>query len=102
MEEEIQNPHPGIILKEEFLDEIGLSMTKLAASIAVPTNRISSIVNGLRRISADTDLRLSKYFGLSEGYWLRLQNQFDLMEAKRKSADSLINIRPHQYEEQSL
>ena len=83
MEKEIRNPHPGIILKEEFLDELGMSMTKLAEAIAVPTNRISSIVKGLRGIIADTDLRLSKYFGLSEGYWLRLQNQFDLMEAKR-------------------
>jgi len=83
MKREMRNPHPGIILKEEFLDEIGMSMTKLATAMGVPTNRISSIVKGVRRITADTDLRLSGYFGLSEGYWLRLQNQFDLMEAKR-------------------
>lgn len=61
---EIQNPHPGIILKEEFLDEIGLSMSKLAVAINVPKNRIHHIVKGTRGISADTDLRLSIFFGL--------------------------------------
>ena len=100
MEKEIRNPHPGVILKEEFLDEIGMSMTKLAAAIAVPTNRISSIVKGVRKITADTDLRLSKYFGLSEGYWLRLQNQFDLMEAKRKGEITFGHIQPYQYKKQ--
>ena len=102
MEKEIRNPHPGIILKEEFLDELELSMTKLAGAISVPTNRISAIVKGLRRITADTDLRLSKYFGLSEGYWLRLQNQFDLMEAKRVGKTSFRHIQPYQYEEHSV
>lgn len=102
MSKEIANPHPGVILKVEFLDEIGMSMTKLAKEIAVPTNRISSIVKGVRRITADTDLRLSKYFGLSEGYWLRLQNQFDLMEAKRAGNSSLGYIQPYKYEEQSV
>lgn len=99
MEKEIRNPHPGVILKEEFLDELGISMTKLATAIAVPTNRISFIVKGLRRITADTDLRLSKYFGLSEGYWLRLQIQFDLMEAKRAGKTSYGHIQPYHYKE---
>ena len=91
MNQQIRNPHPGIILKEDFLKEYGLSMRKLASAIDVPTNRISEIVKGSRRITADTDLRLSLYFGLSEGFWLRLQNSFDLMEAKRllKSKGSL-------------
>ena len=99
MEKDISNPHPGIILKQEFLDEIGMSMTKLAKAITVSTNRISAIVKGVRRITADTDLRLSRYFGLSEGYWLRLQNRFDLMEAKRSDDLSFRHIKPYQYEE---
>jgi addiction module HigA family antidote len=96
MNQQIRNPHPGIILKEDFLKEYGLSMRKLASAIDVPTNRISEIVKGSRRITADTDLRLSLYFGLSEGFWLRLQNSFDLMEAKRllKSKGSLKRIKP--------
>ena len=102
MKKEITNPHPGIILKEEFLNEIGMSMTKLAKAIAVPTNRISLIVKGVRRITADTDLRLSKYFGLSEGYWLRLQIRFDLMEAKRNDDSSFRHIQPYQYQEHSV
>ena len=83
MKTEIKNPHPGDILKFEFLDELEISMSQLAAAVDVPRNRITQIVKGHRGITADTDLRLSKYFGLSEGYWLRLQNQYDLMEAKR-------------------
>jgi addiction module HigA family antidote len=96
MNQQIRNPHPGIILKEDFLQAYGLSMRKLASAIDVPTNRISEIVKGSRRITADTDLRLSLYFGLSEGFWLRLQNSFDLMEAKRqlKLKGSLKRIKP--------
>jgi addiction module HigA family antidote len=80
---QLRNPHPGEILKEEFLKEIGLSQNQLADELHVPRNRIHGIVNGTRAITADTDLRLAKFFGLSEGYWLRLQNAYDLMEAKR-------------------
>ena len=98
MDKDLKNPHPGIILKEEFLDELGMSMTKLAEAIGVPRNRIHHIVKGTRGITADTDLRLSRFFGLSEGYWLRLQNQFDLMEAKRASA-SFQGIKPYQFRE---
>lgn len=93
MKIDIVNPHPGVILKKEFLDELGFSMSQLATDIDVPRNRISQLVKGERRVSADTDLRLSRYFGLSEGYWLRLQNQYDLMEAKR-SHGSYDNIKP--------
>lgn len=78
----LHNPHPGEILKMEFLDEIGMSQNKLGASIGVPPNRIHAIVKGTRDITADTDLRLCKFFGLSEGYFLRLQNAYDTMEAK--------------------
>lgn len=89
----LKNPHPGEILKEEFLEEIGMSQNSLAESIGVPTNRIHAIVKGTRSITADTDLRLAKFFGLSEGYWLRLQNAYDLLEAKRSLKVKLSKIR---------
>ena len=98
MDKQIRNPHPGIILTEEFLDELDMSMSKLAEAIGVPKNRIHHIVKGRRGITADTDLRLCRYFGLSEGFWLRLQNQYDLMEAKRGKV-SLSSIKPYQYQE---
>lgn len=101
MDKLIRNPHPGIILKEEFLDELGLSVSKLAESIGVDRSRIHHIVKGQRGITADTDLRLSRFFGLSEGFWLRLQNQFDLREAKREK-DSFTFIQPYQYHEKRI
>jgi antitoxin HigA-1 len=63
---------PGEILKEEFLNEIGVSQNQLAQAIGVPGNRIHAIFNGTRDITADTDLRLCKFFGLTDGYFLRL------------------------------
>lgn len=75
MEKQIINPHPGIILKEAFLDKLGLSKAKLSDAIQVPCKCIHLIIKGQRGITADTDLRLSLYFGLCEGYWLQLQNQ---------------------------
>jgi addiction module HigA family antidote len=65
-------PHPGEILKEELLNEIGVSQNQLAQAIGVPGNRIHAIFNGTRGITADTDLRLCKFFGLTDGYFLRL------------------------------
>lgn len=90
----LQNPHPGEILAEEFLRELALSQNALARAIGVPANRIHAIVNGSRNITADTDLRLCRFFGLSEGYFLRLQNAFDMLEAKRKLAGMLARIKP--------
>jgi addiction module HigA family antidote len=92
----LRNPHPGEILKEEFLDEIGLSQNQLAQAIGVPGNRIHAIVNGTRDITGDTDLRLCKFFGLSDGYFLRLQNAYDMLEAKRRIAAQLAKIKPYQ------
>src|SRR5229473_8587111 len=80
--DELHNPHPGEILKLEFLNEIGLSQNQLAQAIGVPGNRIHAIVNGTRNITGDTDLRLCRFFGLSEGYFLRLQNAYDILQAK--------------------
>ena len=93
---QLRNPHPGEILKQEFLNEIGLSQNQLARAIGVPPNRIHAVVNGTRDITADTDLRLCKFFGLSEGYFLRLQNAYDTMEARRRIAPKLAKIRPYQ------
>jgi addiction module HigA family antidote len=90
----VHNPHPGEILKEEFLNEIGMSQNQLANAIGVPPNRIHAIVNGTRDITADTDLRLCKFFDLSEGYFLRLQNAYDMMEAKRRISNKVAKIKP--------
>ena len=94
-EELLHNPKVGEILKEEFLEEIGMSQNALAKAIGVPSNRIHAIVNGTRRVTADTDLRLCRFFGLSEGYFLRLQNAYELMEAKRKLGKVLAEIQPY-------
>ncbi len=85
----------GEILQHEFMDELGLSQNALARAIDVPANRIHAIVHNLRRITADTDLRLCRFFGLSEGYFLRLQMSCELMSAKRDLAGVISNIAPH-------
>ena len=82
--------HPGEILLEEFLKPIGLSQYKLANDISVPPRRINEIVLGKRSISPDTALRLSRYFGLSEQFWLNLQMRYDLETEKDHLADRLV------------
>lgn len=94
MIEYIEIPHIGEVLQEEFLEPLGLSQNALAKAIKVPSNRINAIVKGQRGITADTDLRLCKYFRLSEGYFLRLQANFELLESKRKIEVDLLNIIP--------
>ena len=74
---------PGEILREESMRPLGISITALARDIAVPANRISQIVNGKRALSADTALRLGKYFGVSPEIWLDLQSDYDLRLARR-------------------
>ena len=91
----LRNLHPGEILKAQFLEEIGLSQNQLARGIGVPPNRIHAIVNGTRGVTADTDLRLCKFFGLSEGYFLHLQNAFDTLKAKRRVAKDIAKIKPY-------
>jgi addiction module HigA family antidote len=91
----LHNPHVGEYLKTELLDELNLSQNALAKAIGVPPNRINAIVNGTRRITADTDLRLCKYFGLSEGFWLRLQNSYETREAKRTIEKQIARIKPY-------
>lgn len=92
----LHNPHPGEILRKEFLEEIGMSQNRLAHEIGVPPNRIHAIVNGARDVTADTDLRLCRFFRLSEGYFLRLQNAFDTLEAKRKLKGRIERIKPYE------
>ena len=86
--------HPGEILREEFLLPMGISNYRLAKEIGVPQQRISEIVAGRRSITADTDLCLCKFFGLSEGYWLRGQMRFDTEMAKDAIVDVLAQIKP--------
>jgi addiction module HigA family antidote len=76
--------HPGEILMEEFLKPLGISQYKLAKDISVPARRINEIVHGKRSITADTALRLSRYFNLSERFWLNLQARYDLEVEKDK------------------
>ena len=81
--------HPGAILLEEFLIPLGISQTTLASDLGVPVGRIHEIVNGNRSITADTALRLSRYFGLSDRYWMNLQVRFDVEREKDRLKDRL-------------
>lgn len=85
---------PGELLKEEFLVPNGLSQYRLAKAIGVPPQRISEIVAGRRAITADTDLRLCRFFGLSKGYWLRAQAAYDTELAEPALAEALAQIIP--------
>ncbi len=87
---------PGELLHEEFLKPMGLSQYRLAKEIGVPPQRISEIIAGHRAITADTDLRLCRFFGLSNGYWLRAQAAYDTEVAQEKIADVLEKIKPWQ------
>jgi antitoxin HigA-1 len=86
--------HPGEILLEEFLDPLGVSQYQLARSIHVPARRINEIVHGQRRISADTALRLARYFGTSERFWVNLQARYDLEIVKDRLRTVLDEIQP--------
>jgi antitoxin HigA-1 len=79
----LQNIHPGEILFEEFLVPYNISQNKLANDMRVPPRRVNEIVHGKRAVTADTDLRLSRALGTSEGYWLGLQTDFDLEERRK-------------------
>ncbi len=85
----LQNVHPGEILLEEFLKPMEISQNRLARDIGVPPRRINEIVHGKRAVSADTALRLARYFETSEGFWMGLQTDFDLEEARDRLGDRL-------------
>ena len=86
--------HPGTHMREEFLEPMGLSQYRLAKEIGVPAQRIGEIVAGKRAITADTDLRLCRFFGRSNGYWLRAQAAYDTEVAEDALAEALAKIRP--------
>jgi antitoxin HigA-1 len=90
----LPNPHPGKILVEDFLKPMNLSQTALARAISVPQRRINGIVLGKRAITADANLRLARYFNMSEGFFIGLQTDYELMERKRALGDKLKAIRP--------
>jgi addiction module HigA family antidote len=85
---------PGELLLDEFLKPMGISKYRLAKEIGVPPQRIGEIVSGRRSITADTDLRLCKFFGLSKGYWLRAQAAYDTEVAEKALAGTLKRIKP--------
>jgi len=90
----LPNPTPGEILLADFLTPMGLSQTALARAIGVPPRRINEIVLGKRAVTADTDLRLARYFGVSDGFFLQLQADHDLMERRRQIGGVLKTIKP--------
>jgi antitoxin HigA-1 len=90
----LPNPHPGEILLEDFLKPMAISQNALARAVHVPPRRINEIVLGKRDVTADTDLRLARFFGVSEGFFLGLQTDFDLMERRRQIESDLKAIEP--------
>lgn len=93
-DELIELTTPGEVLKEDFLDAMGVTAYELAKSIDVDPMRISRIINGTRKITADTAIRLSRFFGTSAEYWINLQSLYDLDVAKEKHQDEYNKIRP--------
>ena len=89
----IETPTVGEILREEFMEPMNISAYKLAQDIMVPVSRIQDILHGRRKITADTSLRLSKYFGVSERSFLNLQNDIDIRNRRMEVADDLARIR---------
>ena len=85
--------HPGEILREEFLEPLGISMNRLALDLRVPSNRISEIVHGQRSITIDTAMRLGRYFNTSTRFWLNLQLQYDVEIAEEKSGQIERDVR---------
>lgn len=92
----LPNPHPGEILLLEFLEPFALSQSALARAVGVPPRRINEIVLGKRSVTADTDLRLTRYFGMSQGYFLGLQTDHDLLERHRLIERELAAIEPRE------
>ncbi|PTT65600.1 HigA family addiction module antitoxin [Stenotrophomonas sp. HMWF003] len=93
----IPYPHPGEILQEEFLTPFGMTAYRLAKSIDVKQTRIGEIIAGRRSITADTALRLARFFGTSEAFWLNLQMAHDAAKARDELADVLARIEPYHH-----
>ncbi|WP_062387592.1 HigA family addiction module antitoxin [Demequina iriomotensis] len=88
--------HPGEVLLEDFIEGFGITQNKLAVSIGVPPRRINEIVHGKRGVTADTALRLARYFGTSAEFWLNLQSHYELDLAEDRAADQIAAIKPLQ------
>ena len=89
MNRKIETPTVGEILREEFMEPLGISAYKLAKEIGVPTSRIQDILHNRRKITAETSLRLAKYFGVSDRFFLNIQNDIDIRNLKKQIADAL-------------
>lgn len=92
MSDRLDNVHPGDVLKHEFLEPMGISAYRLAKETGIPQTRISEIVRGRRRVTADTALRLGKYFGTSARFWLGLQDDYDIEEEQTAIQSELDEI----------
>ncbi len=92
MEQQLDNIHPGEVLQEEFLAPQGISQNALGRAIGVPPRRINEIVHGKRAITADTALRLARYFGTTPEFWMSLQDDYELEEARRNLGETLEQI----------
>ena len=92
----IEPIHPGEILMEDFIEGFGITQNKLAVSIGVPPRRINEIVHGKRGITADTAIRLARYFGTSEEFWMNLQSNYELRLQRRALHDAVLSITPLQ------
>lgn len=90
----LPNIHPGEVLQEEFLRPMNITVYRLAKDIGVPQTRLWAIVRAKRRITADTAVRLSRYFGNSVSFWIGLQNDYDIEEVERSKSAELAAIRP--------
>lgn len=87
--------HPGEMLREEFLDPMGITQRELANGIQVPYQRVNELINGKRGVTPSTALRLGKYFGTTAGFWMNLQLRWDLYRAQKAEAGQLKKIKPH-------
>ena len=97
MTEKLYAPiHPGEVLMEDFIEGFGITQHKLAVSIGVPPRRVNEIVHGKRAITADTALRLGRYFGVEPQFWLNLQSRYELELAEERVADQVAEIKPLQ------
>ena len=94
--EKLANVHPGEILNFEFLEPLEITAYRLSKDLNIPQTRISEIIKGNRRITADTALRLSKYFGNSAKFWLGLQDDYDIEEIKKLKKSELNEIKPYE------
>lgn len=94
----LENIHPGEVLLEEFLNPLEITAYRLAKDISIPQTRISQIIKGKRRVTADTALRLASYFGTTAKFWLGLQNDYDIEEERESKKEILLRIKknaPH-------